>query len=260
MRRTTISRTTISRTTIIGTAASAALIVALSGCGGSTSPDAEPKDNASASSAPAKEPAQAVADAFKKTSETSFKFQMTVDSDAGSGSFDAKSKGIAMTMPVEGVTMEMVMIGTDVYIKGLAPAPNDKKWVHTDRSSDGSQGPAAGDPLGILGLLTAGATVEAVGDGKFKGTFDLTKAVESLNAESKRLAEWVVKSAGDRAKNVPFEATVDSKGYLTQYKIVEPTGTDKTTTTEMKLSDFGADITIAKPAPGETIEMKDLLK
>lgn len=249
------------RTTIIGTAASAALILALSGCGGSTPTDGDSAKNASASSAPAKDAAQTVADAFKKSTGTNFKFELIDADGTQTGVYDAKSKGLSMTGKIDGEEFEMIFIGTDFYMKGFPP-PNDKKWVHIDLSqaAEAAGAPDASDPLGILGFLTAATDVEAAGEGKYKGTFDLTKAATGADEKVKAAAEAAVKKLGDRAKAVPFEVTLDGEGRVTRYKVDMPTEDGKTETMEMKASDFGTEATVAKPAASETIELKDLFK
>jgi len=207
-----------------------------------------------------KDASQELIDAIKKTNETSYSFSMTLGSlGEMTGAVDPASKavkaGVAIEQEGTGFSFDMIVLGTDMYMKmdlgGIAmPGMPAGKYMHLDGSKVTSLEKFGlkdlEDPTQAAELMKSLVTVEKTVDGAFKGTIDVTK-LETLDEE--------IKDLGDKAKSIPFEATVDGEGRLTRMTMTLPAGD---ATPEMKIElkyfDFGEATKITKPADSEVVE------
>ncbi|WP_238009561.1 hypothetical protein KZZ52_26800 [Dactylosporangium sp. AC04546] len=167
--------------------------------------------------------------------------------------------------------MEMLIVEPDAFAKlnvgDLGPMDGlpgselltGKKWMHIDRAKvkDTEGLPLKGDAADALGLkeLLAGAQgVQVSGDRRYTGTVDVTKTQESMVS----VHEDVIKALGDKAKAVPFIATLDSEGRLTELVLDVPVAGDNPAhQLKLSLSKYGTATVPAKPAAGEYVEAPD---
>lgn len=207
-----------------------------------------------------KDASQELIDAIKKANETSYSFSMTLGSlGEMTGAVDPANKAVKAGMAIEqegtGFSFDMIVVSTDLYMKmdlgGIAmPGMPAGKYMHLDASKVTSMEKFGlkdlEDPTQAAALMESLVSVEKTGDGTFKGTIDVTK-IETLQDE--------VEDLGDKAKSIPFEATVDGEGRLTQMTMTLPAG-DATPEMEIELKyfDFGEATKITKPADSEVVE------
>jgi hypothetical protein len=198
----------------------------------------------------------------KQFSSTTYKFTLTAPANGAdvSGAVDpAKNNLTAATkISAEGVTVkfDLVALGGDYYAKltGVPiPGVDTKKWLHLNTSKlDGPETLLLADfkdPTGAQTLIGAIVSAEKSGDRAYKGTMDLTKAkVMGATPDD-------IKDLGDKAKAIPFEATLDDQGRLATLKLNLPeAGSNKADTYTFNYSDFGTTVTATKPAANQTIE------
>ncbi|MEV0131000.1 hypothetical protein AB0H83_21365 [Dactylosporangium sp. NPDC050688] len=163
----------------------------------------------------------------------------------------ASSGSMTITAQAQQITAEVVVVGTDLYLKLGLPIPgvDPKKWMYVDGSKTSLSKLGLGnpdDPANVKGLADAIVTVERTGTSAFKGTIDMTK--RNLPAASAVL----IRQMGDAAKSVPFEATVGAEGYVTSLTVKTPgVGQVPATTATSTFSDFGKPVSISKPASTE---------
>lgn len=241
-----------------GVVVGAALLASLAfvaGCQGSKSPSSS--GTSTTTTAPAKPASEELIDAVKKVNSTNYSFSMKVAETTMTGAADPAKKAMKMKMQVSAqganLTIDVVAVGTDYYLKmaGMPiPGVDASKYMHLDATKVTSLKNFGiedlNDPTNTAELTRQFVNVEKTGEGKFKGTMDLTKAT-ALDDD--------IKALGDKAKAVPFEATVDSQGRLTTLKFTVPAGTSTPEMPmEMTYSDFGGSVTVAKPAASEVVE------
>ncbi|WP_433062634.1 hypothetical protein [Dactylosporangium sp. CS-033363] len=172
------------------------------------------------------------------------------------GSTDPAKKSSTAKMTVtaaeQQVNADVIIVGTDVYVKVSKEIPNvdAKKWMRVDSAKTslaklGLGNPA--DPAGIKGFADAIVTAERTGTGAYTGTFDLTKRPSPATTAD------MIQKMGDAAKKVPFEATVSPDGYLASLSFkTEAVGRQvPPTTSTTTFSDFGKAVKISKPAASE---------
>ena len=211
--------------------------------------------NAASPSPSAPAPKDALLASTKLLDEATFEFQVKQAEQTAKGKLDPVKQMAAITMSAKeegaSLTMDVVVIGTDIYLKIDLGATlnkqlgvNKAKWMVIDGTkltnkdalpTDTTGGVIANDILGGL------VSVERVDETHFKGTVDLTKA-ENFGPDKD-----VLTKVGDKAKAVPFTATLDTKGRLTEIK-TDGTGVDPALTIDMTFSNFGGAVSITKPA------------
>jgi len=227
--------------------------LALTGCADTSKPNAN--DNPPpATSAPAVSAKEAFTSAVKKLNDTSSKADMSMDGMAtmkGTAVTDPAGKKAHATNEVSaaGVSIktEIISVNNEVWVKmsGVPGLPD--KWMHVapDKIKAGSSLDISKDSSAKL--ETAIVTVERDGATGFKGTLDMSKAGTA--------SEDMIKQLGEKAKAVPFTATVDAQGRLTSIIMdiaaVAP-GVGKLTTT---YSGFGDTVTVTPPAASDVVEM-----
>jgi hypothetical protein len=271
----------------------AAIIALLAGllltaCGttgnvGSPSPKAEKRS-----------PLEALTLVSAKTSEAqTAKLAFTVKtSGAGSQAQTVRAQGVAdftakrfrMTMRVGGEKVDMVMIGTTMYMRmpGQELVPG-KSWLKldlvalskaagTDLSSL-TRG-ASNDPTQALALLKGVSSgIKEVGREQvrgadtthYKATIDLRKAAERQGSGAKKQLEQVLEQA--EAQSLPADVWIDDQGRLRkmQYALrmrVKGTGQQRSVavSTTMELFDFGTTAKIGKPPASQVADFTELLQ
>jgi hypothetical protein len=254
------------RLALAGLGLVAALTFGAGGCAGATN-DADAGTDAGATVV---DPKETLATAAKKLTEESFKLNIDLGSaGTGVGAMDAPNKigAITLTVEAEGTSLKLdtMVFGPDVYIKmdlgGMElPGMSADKWMHMDASklpANNSLGLNAGefDPSGAAKFLNAVATAESVDGKTITGTLDLTKAVGAAGIDDKDIA-----GMGEKAKAVPFEATVDDEGRLTKLAIDMPAyGGDQAQKITVTYSDFGSPVQATKPGADEITEAPETI-
>ncbi|MGK5522118.1 hypothetical protein ACSNN9_22555 [Micromonospora sp. URMC 107] len=238
-----------------GVALVAALALGLTGCGTKTDADA-PAGNggattgaAPASSAPADARAELSA-AAQKLNQQSVKMQLKSSVITGSGSMDPATKTGDMTMKMGAQgTFRILLIGNDAYLKITGMQGMPKKWLHMDATKLGKSGQLnlmpEGDPGGAKQMVDSVVDAEKTGPGSYSGTLDYTRT----KADDK-----AIQALGDKAKAVPFTARVDDQGRLVEFAIDTQVLHESLGTMITTYSDFGAPVTVEKPAASDTQE------
>jgi hypothetical protein len=251
------------RGTALGAALLAAAALTLSACGPAASSGASGgKTSASPTPSPTPEPKEQLTNALKALNSTSEKVTVsTAGKQVASGSVDAPNKAgdVAVQLTVQGVAikMEVIAVGADEYYKvDLGAAANrqfkidpkkyykidtakvtDKSSLLIDPSNDST------DPLSLQSALSALADVKSTDGLNFTGTIDMTAASDSVLSG---VTTTDVSTLGDKAKAVPFTATVNAQGQLTSFK-TDGTGISNELTEDIEFSDFGT-VKITAPA------------
>jgi hypothetical protein len=283
--------TTSRQARAVGSAAAAALLAALlAGCGAGPAGS----DDAGASDSPvadklADDPLTAVRNAPDITGHTGSVqagTQLTTvagskkASFSGSGPYDyVKRIGrLEVQVPPGAATNGPVV---EVYEPGLIFLQNSGakvapgKWVKLDvrQLADGNLiSNGATDPASAAAALRGAQQATVVGDETmdgvplkhYKGTLDLAKAADAAGGQ----AGYGLRMAAGTftVKQVPFEAWLDGQGRL--HRVVEdftfagvagskdPKDQVQVTST-VSLSDYGAPVSVAEPAGGDVVELKD---
>jgi hypothetical protein len=241
----------------------AGVLTVTGACGSKTDTDDVAQAGSGATSAaasPTADPRAELTAAFNKFNGVTVAYSTTTDSGTvastkltGASDPTAKTNSGSMTITALGqtITAEVIVVGTDLYLKLGLPIPgvDPKKWMYVDGSKTSLTKLGLGspdDPANVKGFADAIVTLERTGAGSFKGTIDMTK--RNLPAASAAALQQM----GDAAKSVPFEATVNADGYVTSMIVKTPAaGQVPSTTATTTFSDFGKPVTISKPAATE---------
>jgi hypothetical protein len=231
------------------------------------------KNGTTASASPSVKPSPTVAPKVallaSATSLASSSYKFTVKSAGlnGDGAADPANKMVKATATgqMNGVTIKLdfIQISNDLYAKlDLGPLTSTlgiqtDKYYHADASklsaSPGSSLPFgdSGQPIDAAGML-AGINDVQTTDGKhFTGTIDATKMTGDFAPDSDAL-----KKAGDKAKSIPFTATLDDQGRLTDLN-VNGSSIDPALAIEVSVTDYGSATGITKPDSSQVIEAPD---
>jgi hypothetical protein len=198
------------------------------------------------------------------------------------GAADFSARKIRMTMRASGQTVQVVMIGTTMYMRlpGQEPQPG-KPWLKLDLAALGkasgtnlnslTQG-AGSDPTQALALLKGvSSNIREVGTEQVRGadtthykvTLDLRKAAnQQSQAARKQVARFLEQS---QVRSVPADVWVDGGGRLRRMRYamkLKPSGTTGTVTvrTSMEVFDFGTAVTVARPPASQVVDFADLLQ
>jgi len=248
----------------VAVAALAAGVLLTSGCtGGDAKKNPPPKADGSSGTAasPTSSAAAAATNdlqaAVAELTKTSYKYTFKAGDASGSGSVDQTVKHTSMSVTVaaegEDFKTEVMILDTELYAKisGLpVPGLDGKKWLRIDRSKIKSFA-ALGiqdidDPTGVKTLSKTIGTITKTGERSYKGTLDLSRGSAAFG-----LDEAAVRQLGDKAKAIPFEATVNDKGKLATWKMtVPPHGAEKEVTYELTFTNHGEKFALTKPAAG----------
>ena len=246
------------RVAVIGLAIAASVAFASAGCG--TKPEA-PAGTGSRTSSPTPaqlSPKEALLAAVKPLTTTTFKAKANFGSGAvGEAAVDPVAKSgtqkISLIAGPVSIIADQVTVGGQAYVKSsIKNYPNAPTlpagWMAIDlaKVKDKSDYDLSDpDPSELATEVFQGlGTVERSGDRGFKGTLDLTKT-----KKSGLVNEDTIDELKDKAAAVPFEATVDDKGRIAQFKIMVPAvGTSPAETWDVTYSDWGTAVTATKPA------------
>jgi hypothetical protein len=247
------------RLTTAGLGAFAALALGLAGCaaddntGSGTSGGATP---GAATSAPAAGAAASkLAAAAQKLNDDTVTARLESAGITSTSAVDPKGDKASATMTITSTTgsadFAVRAVGDDVYIQadGL-PNVQAGKWLHIDGTkAAGSSFDLIpdGDAAGAGRFLDTVADANETSPGSFSGTLDLTKMPTGSNGVS-------VNALGDKAKAVPFTASVDDQGRLTTLAIDMSAIDTKLGTLKTTYSDFGKPVSVEAPAAADTVE------
>lgn len=196
-------------------------------------------------------PADALTVSIKPLSATSFEF--TVKSGAAlsaNGKADPAKKNMSISLSGQeqgtSLKVDAVQIGDQLWMKYDLGADTNKqfdinpsKWmlIDTTKVKDKTNMPSAEDVTGLAADLANATSVTRTDATHLVGTVDLTQANGMIAAGGD--------TSGDKAKAVPFTATLDDKGRLIELKT---NGTDKSLDVDLTVTNYGATETFSKPS------------
>jgi hypothetical protein len=248
----------------LGLAAAATFSVA--GCtasGDSATPGAGASAAASPSaSAPGGTDAAAAATLARSTAQlgtTSFKVSMTSGTTLSmTGQMDPPNKVGSNSLEIKGsggsLQVQTLLVDQDLYLK-LGGVSGADKWMHVDvaRLPEGANiglRPGQIDPAKTEQLLNATTEVRQLDPRTFEGTLDLTKVTGLAGINQVTLNGY-----GELARSVPFQATLDEQGRLSTMTVdLPPVAGQKAQPLEISYSDYGAPLTVEKPAASQVTE------
>lgn len=241
-----------------------------------------------------------LASVSKTTDKKSAKLAMKMDikgeeasTITAEGSFDWPGRRGSMTMSMPdleelfgGSTIEMIMVGTVIYMKLPANTPDippqlkAKPWLKLDLAAMAEEGGLGGafgafgntDPSGSLDQLRGvSGEVTVVGEEqvrgtattRYKGTIDLDKAVAAVPVESQKALRELIAQLG--TKTIPFEAWVDEDGLLRRMRQTMDLSKAKdnegvtSMDVDLELYDFGVEVKAEAPPAGEVTDLSALL-
>jgi hypothetical protein len=201
------------------------------------------------------------------------------------GVADFTAKKIRMTLLAGGEKVDMVMIGTTMYMRmpGQQLVPG-KSWLKLDLVAlskaagtdlgNLTQG-ASNDPTQALALLKGvSSNIKEVGREQvrgadtthYKATIDLRKAAEQQGAVANKQLEKLLEQA--EARSLPADVWVDDEGRLRKMRYAlklrakgtsQQQGSARVNTT-MELFDFGTTANVMKPPASQVADFADLLQ
>ncbi|SNT13931.1 hypothetical protein SAMN05421812_103352 [Asanoa hainanensis] len=234
----------------------AALCIGLAGCGTTAAPSVT--STPSAGTTDASPPSAATAEltaAAQKLNDDTVKVTLESSTVTSTGNLDPKADKATMTVRVgNSSNIDLRSIGQDAWLQATGvPGVEPGKWLHIDGARlAGTTFDALpdGDAAGAGKFVERMADVTKSGDGSYQGTIDLTKVAGSGVS---------VDVLGGKGNKVPFTATVDDSGRLTQLTL-DLSSIDaqlgKMTTT---YSDFGASVQVAEPPAADVVEAPESL-
>jgi hypothetical protein len=209
---------------------------------------------ATATSAPAASATAELTAAAQKLNDDTVTTEVTSNGLTSSGKIDPKGNKADVTMKVTASTgsadFHVRALGDDVYIQadGL-PNVQAGKWLHIDAAKAAGTSFDVipdGDAAGANRFLNTVADVKKDGTGSYSGTLDLTKVPAGGGVS--------IDTLGDKAKAVPFTATVDDQGRLTSLTIDMSALNAQLGSLKTTYSDFGSPVTVEAPATSDVVE------
>jgi hypothetical protein len=244
-----------SRIALASLGALAATSLALSACSTNTSASG----GASASPSASVAAGVALTNSILALGGQGFDIAATEGTLSGTGSIDPSTEAGSLEIKgtQQGVALDVgfTEIGNDIWAKvdlgalsgqlGIDP----KKWMKLDGSKlTGIDAKpfdlASKDPLQISKLITSVADVKRVDATHLTGTVDLTAATGPSAPDPD-----AVNKAGAAAKALPFAATLDNQGRLTELKI----NASSDIAVDIKLSNFGSPTAVTPPPTSDVI-------
>lgn len=232
---------------------------ALAGCegGAGVSPAASAPTPGASSAAADPAAVEALSRATAQLSTTSFTvtttagpgFKLTGAVDPPNGNGTAQ---LTATGPNAEVNIKTLLLGQDLYaqVPGITKAGT---WTHVDvsRLPEGANvglRPGQIDPVNTANLLGSATDVHQTGGSSYAGSIDLTKAVGLAG-----LSQVTIDGYGAAASKVPFTAGLDAQGRLSALTVTVP----QDAPIEVLYSDYGAPVTVTRPAASEITEAPD---
>jgi hypothetical protein len=213
---------------VASVSALAVVSMALSACSSNSTSASSSPSAAASTSAPASA-AAALTSAIVGLGGQAFDMRVTAAGATGTGSVDPSKRAVTFDAKGSegGETFELnvTAIDTDLWVKldlgshngqlGLNPA----KWLKVDSSkidfnSIGLDVLNSTDVLDLTSMQKAMSNVKRTDDTHLTGTIDLTALTGVVSPDSDDLTK-----AGAAAKAVPFSATLDGQGRLSELKI-----------------------------------------
>lgn len=241
---------------------SLAIVALVAGCGTDNGESASWADPAT-SAAPA-DPVAAIKKAAERSLSGTVAIGATVKVGGTTIELTGKADPAAKTLQVTGKAPEPIearQIGDTIYLK-MEGLPGGKPWAKIDvnKLRPTSSLRQSFDLQAQTGIIGGIVSAKEAGNGKYTGTADLTKAAEaaSANPGMRDGLESTAKLAKD-PKAVPFEATVDAEGRLTELSYTVATKELGDMSTKLKMSDFGEPVKVSAPSAGQVAEAPDEL-
>lgn len=250
-----------------GLIAATSAVLAVTGCTVNGSPGAGSSSAASApGSATPADARQAFAASLAPLSDTPFHVTVTGGTLTGAGDVDPTQKNMRMALMVtqtngsNPVKVNVLTVGDQMWLKldltgTKTPdaAALSAKWLHVDTARLGPQsraGIASGTgPVDTTKLADAVSNVQRVDATHYSGTIDLTRDA------SPGIQQGTIDALGDKAKAIPFQATVDGQNRLTQLQITIPAVGDQPqqviTTT---YGAYGTPVTVTPPPASQVVQ------
>jgi hypothetical protein len=212
-------------------------------------------------------PRERLLEALPDTGTGAFRFIVKGGTQPMTGVLDASKKSYRLEVDEKDadlgftLTMKFLVVREKAWIKvdfsgteGLTGLPElPKKWMLVDpaRIEDAEDAPLSyddeTDPGEAGAVLRAIVDVRETGTGTYEGTTDLTR-----QGEAGIVTDTTLKALGERAKAVPFEATVDAQGRLTRTVVKIPAaGKAKAARYEVVYDGYGSTEPPAEPAPAD---------
>ena len=246
------------------TAAGAALVMALSACGGADSTAVDNRDTLSprAAIAAAVQQSEKVSSSrFSLTSTTAFNGQTVEFGAEGAFDYASTSGELTFTLPGNGGELRQRVLGDSLYLE----LPNEPGVFYELKLSDLVDTSLAGasDPTaGLKALEGVSDDVTEVGSEQvrgeqtthYRGTLDVRKSLDAVQGPLRAVLDQAL--AGSDVQDVPFDAYIDDEGRLRRLDqtltIDNPAkqGESVEITTQLELYDFGVDVSVEKPPAG----------
>jgi hypothetical protein len=252
------------RRTIVATAVCVpVLALAAAACqpGSSGHPKASASTSASPSgsqSAQTRAIVEKLGQAVDKLGQTSFDFKAQASTASLNGSFDAVHKLGTLQGSLGIGTAQGLIVGPDVYVKGVGNDPNAWWHVDTSRLAPGNVLTEATDPTLNAAVLNAIDEARQTGTNQYSGTIDVAaltrQATGAATDEQKKQAKTLLGLLG-QAKQAQFTASLDNSGRLTALTVTVPSPNGKqSTTVTTNYSNFGTSVTAAPPPASQVKE------
>ncbi|RIV39479.1 hypothetical protein [Micromonospora radicis] len=237
--------------------------------GPTTTPSATAEPTGAATDGDAK---QALLDSTREISNGNFRFRMSGVGSTAEGQVHQPSQSAQMRVsigePTDDLAMSLDLIHAkpDSWVKlelnGAAASSvpgrerlNLGKYQHLDQNRiQGNRDLGFDfdqvDPAGSQVLTQAITEVRRTGDGAYAGTIDVSKA-----AEAGSLDQNLITALGTQADSVPFTATTDAQGRLTELVLRLP-GTGQAAAQEIRVtySDYGNATAAQQPPADQVVE------
>jgi hypothetical protein len=193
--------------------------------------------------------------AVQELTRTSYRYTMKAGDASSNGTVDPAVKQSTMTVSVVEFKTEVLIIDPELYvrIRGLGlPGLDENKWLKIDRTRIKSFAALGihdiNDPTGVNTLAKTIATIQKTGARSYKGTLDLTKGSDAFG-----LDDAAIRALAEKARAIPFEATVNEGNKLATWKMTIPAhGAEKETTFDLAYTEHGGSFPVARPPANQT--------
>ncbi|MCW2642840.1 MAG: hypothetical protein JWP76_5146 [Dactylosporangium sp.] len=242
---------------VVGVAMFATVGIALTGCSSTGAGGNAAKPSTPSPTPTLAAPKDTLVTAIKQLGQTSYTFTVKQATVSGQGKADpaAKAAQVSIAASTSGVSakMSIVSLGSDNWTQmDFGPALDQQagidptKWMHIDTSKVTKADalpvdPASPDLLDFSSITNAVLTVQRVDATHYSGTIDLTTVKGPAEPDSATLSK-----VADKAKSVPFTATLDGNGRPSELK-TDGSGIDPGLSLDITFSDYGAHQNISKP-------------
>jgi hypothetical protein len=227
-------------------------VTVLAGCGTAAAPVwSEPPD------AGPDDPVAVIQRAMEKSLSSTFAMKAGVTIGAGQAiSLEGRADPAAGVLTVSGRAPEPVearMLGDVVYIKQDAGAAKAWMRVRLAKLRPNSALRQSFDIEAQTGIVGGIATAEPAGEGRFRGTADLTKAAAAAGSDSLRDSLESVAALAKAPTAIPYEVALDAQGRLTELHYTVATASMGEFRTDVEMSGFGEPVKVPAP-PAAQIE------